>query len=424
MLWELLLGKRVRAWNGISRLAARNPHCYQHWRSRSLPLLIRRWIDLTAAGQKVVQASLGNTGDTTLANWLDSVGNADWVVPKFMGDTLDSMLDSVIATAVSRHAEATMIYWDEDFGSLHESAQPWIKPDWDPLLHAARDCLAGAVAIRLPDANAMARMMPDLPANEVGLAQLLSGMLAAGHRPVHVPLVLSHRSGAAGVPSCSPVLSHSALPGWNAAARTDGLPFQVVTPADPLVWPSVSIIIPTRDRAKLLQTCLNGLDRLQYPGAVDIIVIDNGSQEADALALLADAAAVGRLQVVRDDVPFNFSRLNNKAAAFSRSEYLCLLNNDVEALDGVWLTAMVRHVVQPGIGAVGACLLYPDGSIQHAGVSIGTGGAAGHTQRGVYPHSPEHAGWHAVSRQVSAVTGACLLVSAANYPQCFQLVYC
>ena len=164
-----------------------------------------------------------------------------------------------------------------------------------------------------------------------------------------------------------------------------------------------------------MRSCLSGLARLAYPGPVEIIVVDNGSREPDALALLAAEQAAGRIRVLRDDGPFNFSRLNNRAAAIATGDYLCLLNNDVEALDGEWLTAMMRHAVQPGVGAVGAQLLYPDGRIQHAGVAVGIGGAAGHGQRGVDPASPDHAAWHAVTRQVSAVTAACLLVARTHH---------
>lgn len=212
-----------------------------------------------------------------------------------------------------------------------------------------------------------------------------------------------------------PELVAAHRPGWQIAPRGDGLPFLLVLPPAPEAWPAVSIIIPTRDRADLMHSCLTGLAKLAYPGRVEIIVVDNGSSDAEALALLAAEEAADRIRLLRDDGPFNFSRLNNRAAAIATGDYLCLFNNDVEALDSNWLSAMVRHAVQPGVGAVGAQLLYPDGSIQHAGVAVGIGDAAGHIQRGSNPATSEHAAWHAVTRRVSVVTAACLLVERQHY---------
>ncbi|PTQ09118.1 hypothetical protein CLG96_14780 [Sphingomonas oleivorans] len=192
-------------------------------------------------------------------------------------------------------------------------------------------------------------------------------------------------------------------------------PFYRVAPPEPKIWPSVSIIIPTRDKVELLSACLAGLSRLRYPGACEIIVVDNGTTQPAALRLLEELQADDTVQVIRDDGPFNFSALNNRAAAQAAGDVFCLLNNDVEALDGDWLAAMVRHAVRPDVGAVGSMLLYPDGSVQHAGVAIGIGGAAGHLARGAMPTDPDHFAWHGVTRSVSAVTAACLVVRREAY---------
>jgi GT2 family glycosyltransferase len=169
-------------------------------------------------------------------------------------------------------------------------------------------------------------------------------------------------------------------------------------------------MIPTRDRADLLATCLRGLERLSYPGEIELLIIDNGTIEPAALALIEQAREAPTVRVIRDNRGFNFSRLNNMGAMEAAGELLCLLNNDVEALDGDWLTHMVRHAVRPRVGATGALLLYPSGKIQHAGVAFGIGGAAGHVQKRVDPAAEKFSTWHRVTREVSAVTAAAMVV--------------
>jgi GT2 family glycosyltransferase len=134
-----------------------------------------------------------------------------------------------------------------------------------------------------------------------------------------------------------------------------------------------------------------------------------------ALQLLADQAKSASKHVLRLPGPFNFSRLNNEAVRVAKGELLCFLNNDIEPLDGSWLTNLVTRAVEPDVGAVGAMLLYPDGSIQHAGVAIGIGGAAGHVQKGVMPDSTRGDFRYFATRRVSAVTAACLVVSRDKF---------
>jgi GT2 family glycosyltransferase len=418
-LGELLRGKRVRAWNGLCRLADSHPDSYSYWRAEIAPLRVRNWI---GAAQSIDNGSVVRLEDTDAVMLTDLLEQQSrrglaWLVPVLPGDMLDPSLPQLLASALARHPDAGIIYWDEDVKTSAGPAFPWIKPGWDLLLHLARDCLSGASALHVETALATAARLPSLPVSAAGLAELQLAMLAKGVNVAHLPLVLTQRGRSASVDPEWPARVRQHWPDWRLDARHDGLPFWRVQPPEPAAWPAVSFIIPTRDRVDLLRTCLSSLARLTYPGNVEIIIVDNGSSDLSTLALLEAEQAAGRIKVLRDDGGFNFARLNNRAAAMARGELLCLFNNDVEALDGDFLSAMVRHATRPGVGAVGAQLLYPDGSIQHAGVSIGTGNAAGHTQRGADPASLHHAGWHAVTRQVSVVTAACLLVTRAHYRQ-------
>ena len=149
-----------------------------------------------------------------------------------------------------------------------------------------------------------------------------------------------------------------------------------------------------------------------------MLLIDNGSSDRASLETFRRwAQRDARVRVLPYDIPFNFSKINNFGASQATGEYLLLLNNDTEVLSEDWLEAMVEQAQRPSIGAVGALLLYPDRTIQHAGVVIGIGGVAGHSHK----HFPQHAtGYFQALKAVtnySAVTGACLMVRRAKFDE-------
>ena len=171
--------------------------------------------------------------------------------------------------------------------------------------------------------------------------------------------------------------------------------------------PHVTIIIPTRDRADVLSRCVSSVSSRSTYGHFDIVIVDNGSTEAETQAYFERAAAAIRVsRCLRDDEPFNFSRLNNLAAARARGAVLCFLNNDVEVISPDWLEEMVSLAVRPGVGAVGAMLYYPDDTIQHAGVVLGMGGVAAHAHRHCPRGMPGHFGRAGLTQAMSAVTAA------------------
>ena len=180
----------------------------------------------------------------------------------------------------------------------------------------------------------------------------------------------------------------------------------------PKQW-SCSIIIPTRDCADLLERCLetvwsttanartNGCD-------LEILVVDNGSCEPKTHAYLERWRE--KIQVLRSNEPFNWSRLNNQAAEIAKGELLLLLNNDIEVNESGWFEAMASQAMRPSVGAVGALLLYPDGTIQHGGVVLGLNHAVGHAYRNLRLNHAVHRGRSQLLSCWSAVTGACLMI--------------
>jgi GT2 family glycosyltransferase len=183
------------------------------------------------------------------------------------------------------------------------------------------------------------------------------------------------------------------------------LPLQPAQPAG-----RVSLIIPFRDRPELLRDCLTGLRGSTYRN-FEVILVDNGSASPALLRRLERLRQRRRYRVLHCPGPFNFARLCNAGAAEARGDWLLFLNNDTCVLTPDWLEQMLAVAGRPDVGVVGATLLYPDGTLQHAGMFRRPDGVWDHFYRG-YPE--DHAGGGGELRQVRAVpavTGACLLIA-------------
>ena len=156
--------------------------------------------------------------------------------------------------------------------------------------------------------------------------------------------------------------------------------------------PTVTVIILTKDRPNLLAASSGGVLRgTDYP-ALDLLVVDNGSTDPAALALLDTLAATPRVRLLRRPGPFNFSALNNAAAQEASGEVLVLLNNDTEMPDPGWLRELVRYAVRPDVGLVGARLLHRNGTLQHGGMALGPAGRAVHMLSGAPRDAPGYEG--------------------------------
>jgi GT2 family glycosyltransferase len=174
--------------------------------------------------------------------------------------------------------------------------------------------------------------------------------------------------------------------------------------------PKVSIIIPTRDKPKLLRACIESIRENTNYSNYELIIVDNSSIEAETKDLLAQYESDGVLILQYPDV-FNYPAICNFAATKATGEYLCFLNNDTEVVSKKWLSSMVEHASRNSTGLVGAVLSYPNGSIQHTGIALGYTGIAGHPYRGESKDEcvPESC------FQVSAVTFACAMISTRKF---------
>jgi len=170
----------------------------------------------------------------------------------------------------------------------------------------------------------------------------------------------------------------------------------------------VSIIIPTRDKIDFLRRCVTSIEEKSTFRNYEIIIVDNGSVETASAEYFAHTGH----RVVRDDAPFNYSRVNNLGASLATGDHLLFLNNDIEVITPEWLEALLEQSQRAEVGAVGAKLLYPNGLIQHAGIVFG--GPTGSTHADLFGETHNH-GYHGLAdvvRNFSAVTGACLMMRA------------
>ncbi len=174
--------------------------------------------------------------------------------------------------------------------------------------------------------------------------------------------------------------------------------------------PLISVIIPTRDQVETLKTCVNGLLHGTDYVNLEVIIMDNGSQEDETLAYFKELKKDKRFQVIHHDKPFNYSELNNIGAKHAKGDYFLLLNNDVEPLNRDWLIEMLRQMVFEDVGIVGAKLYYPNKTLQHAGVVLSTVGIADHLFRFLTPDDYGYFARSKMSQEFVAVTAACMLV--------------
>ena len=180
--------------------------------------------------------------------------------------------------------------------------------------------------------------------------------------------------------------------------------------------PLVSIIIPNKDQSEALKKCLDSIREKTSYRNYEIIIVENNSEEPETFAFYKKIAGE-KIKVVTWEGEFNYSAINNFGVRHARGDYLLLLNNDVEIINGDWLTEMLSHCQRKEVGIVGAKLYYPDNTIQHAGIIIGIGGVAGSVFVGLPRAFSGYLHKASIQLDLSAVTAACMLVKRSVFEQ-------
>ena len=183
--------------------------------------------------------------------------------------------------------------------------------------------------------------------------------------------------------------------------------------------PLVSIIIPNKDHVDDLSRCVESIINLSTYDNYEIVIVENNSETAEIRTCYEEISRHPRVQVVEYKGDFNYSKINNFGVQYAKGEYLLLLNNDTEVITPDWMEELLMYAMRKDVGVVGAKLYYPDKTIQHAGIVIGLGAhrTAGHTHYRIPEANVGYMGRLCYAQDVTAVTGACMMVSKALYEE-------
>lgn len=397
---------------------------YESWRRRrdgtsSLPLrcgplAFSLYVDITGASASAIDktcesiarqsysnwrtifhgAPMDPSVERTLANWLaksdykmmagdESPRSSDYFAALHAGDILAEHALESCARHLERYPDHTIIYADE----LGQG--PVVKPGWSPTLQAFAPYVGRSAFFASSIASGADFGISD---GAEAIVERALGAQTAKVGSIRRPL-FGLEAGRVKVP---PAKAPDAIYRGQSAC--------------------VGVVIPTRDRADLLQVCLESLfSRTSYLN-YKVVVVDNDSRDPRTLDLMARmAAAEPRLSILKQPGAFNFSALSNAGANAVEGDVLLFLNNDTRVVTPDWIERLLYFAVQKDIGAVGAKLLYPDQRVQHAGVLLGMGGVAGHFGAGLTADAPGWLARNRVPHEVSAVTGACLMVERRKF---------
>lgn len=344
-------------------------------------------------------------------------------------DPGDELEPDAVARLSAALVDADVAYGDEDRAAPDGAwSTPVLKPDWSPELLLSWRYLGRPVALRVGPVVA-AGGVRTVPGGDWE-HDLLLRVTERTTRVAHVPDVLCHRWSAPRPTGPAAVADALARRGETASVAPGPLPctwtIRRSLPAG-AARVSVSAVVPFKDSTTLLRACGESLGAAAAGGprfpAVDLelVLVDNGSSEPETATLLdvltARLGPEHRVVVRRDDRPFNWAALNNAAAAEARGDVLLFVNDDVEQGTDGWLQLLVAQALRDDVGAVGPRLVYPDGHLQHAGVVLGLAGAAGHVLAGLEQGRPGYLGMAVLTRDVSAVTGACMATRRQVFEQ-------
>ncbi|MDD3760169.1 MAG: rhamnan synthesis F family protein [Acidithiobacillus sp.] len=372
-------------------------------------------------------------------NWLAGLNErllasgCEWIALLDAGDELAPDAIFRIQQSITTHPEWQLIYTDED--SLTADGQhvnPHCKPDFNIDYLRSLPYVGGLLVIKKELFEALGGFHPAADGAE-DYDLVLRAWERTGDAGIgHIPAVLYHRLQGGGhcsqsieeILAASKAALERHLQRLQIAAEVLPGPFPPSTRVRyPLTaTPTVSIIIPTRNQLGILQRCVESIiEKTRYPH-YEILLVDNDSDDEETrnyLQLLEaqEESLGGRLRVLRHPGAFNFSAMNNRAVEQARGDYLLLLNNDTAALHEDWLDEMVSQALRPEVGIVGAKLLFPDSKIQHAGVILGMKGPAEHSFIGQPAEYRGYYGRAMLTQDLSAVTGACLLIAKELYQQ-------
>ena len=335
-----------------------------------------------------------------------------------------------IVNTLQDHPQADALYTDEDkvTTDLDEHFQPHLKPDFNLDLLRSNNYICHFFVVRKSIVEKAGGFRKEFDGAQD--YDFIFRCTENAREVLHVPEILyhwrTHKASTADNPASKmyafeagkrAIEAHLERTGTKGTvSHTQDLGFYRVkypVQGEPLV----SVIIPNKDEKETLQTCLESLKKNTSYQNFEIIIIENNSTTGEIFKYYKELSRDQQIHLLRWGKEFNYSAINNFGVAHARGEYLLFLNNDVKSIEPDWMEEMLGVCQRPEVGGVGAKLIYPDNTIQHAGCVIGMGGIAGHmfvdmpADRTGYLHKAS------LLQDMSAVTAACLMMKKEVFEQ-------
>ena len=356
------------------------------------------------------------------------IATGDFIVLLDHDDELPAHALYLVANEILEHPDVDLIYSDEDkIDTKGNRSDPYFKPDWNYDLFTSQNCISHLGVYRTS-------VIRDIGGFRVGMEgsqdwDLALRVIEKSENVRHIPHVLYHwrmiegstaqkldekpYAQTAGLKAVDDHLERIGRTEDKIEVTPEGTFWLNRHLPDPV--PPVTIIIPTRDYVDLLRQCIDSITEQTDYSNFRFLIVDNESSDAATLEYLTEIEKREDVEILKVDGPFNFSKLNNLAVKKCDTDFVALVNNDLEANHPEWLHNMVAQACRSEVGAVGAKLHFREGLLQHAGVFLGFQDAAGHLFRGLPWSFYGHANRANMVQSFSAVTAACLVVKREKY---------
>ena len=410
---------------------------YQNWQlcladgssDKSLAVKIKRAAN---QDQRISYQKVENTGIAGNTNSALAMASGDYIAFLDHDDILPAWALNEVATVITQNPQADLFYSDED--RLSEDGKirlaPLFKPDWSPDLFLCVNYVSHfMVAKRELVKNKIKRLDSKYDGSQD--YDFVLRAIDSGAEIIHIPKILYHmRMAKTSTAKRITVKNYAHIAGNKAVAaflernkigaKVEEIPNR---PTNHRLKYSlkpktlVSIIIPFKDKVHLLKACIESIETKTTNCDYELILISNNSTEPSTSDYISHLKANKKIRIYNYDKPFNYSELNNFGAQKAKGGVLVFMNNDTEVITPEWLEELASVAQRKDIGAVGPLLLYPDHTIQHAGVIVGLLGTAGHVFRGLALGTLTPFWLPDWPRNYLAVTGACLAVEAKKFQQ-------
>ena len=362
-------------------------------------------------------------GISIATNKAIEIATGDYVCFLDHDDTLTSAAMQELVDKLSEGFD--VVYSDEDkidFSGLHYT-ESFFKPDWSPEYFRGVMYVGHLLCVRRDLAIAVGGLKSEY--DGVQDYEFMLRISEVTKSIGHIQKILYHwrkvQGSIAGDINAKAGIENLQQKAVNAHLERMGLPAKAeistgnhrvkIVPGSRIHHPLISIIIPTKDAPHYLGKCLKSIFTLSTYRNFEVILVDNETTDIKALQIMKEFS----VKLLHFPNPFNYSCANNLGAKFAQGDYLVFLNNDTEVVTEDWLQYILYYAEQPDVGAVGSLLLFPDRTVQHAGVVMGFRGTSDHVMRGFPFNVDGYAGSLVCARETSAVTGACMMVKKSDF---------